>query len=96
MAMKNHPSVEESDKFAHDISDIRPLSSALRGQWNAAKRTGLKIKPRHPAKKGTINSHIVPIAIDPSLLKKVDRYAKSTGMSRSRLVAEGLKLRIKP
>jgi hypothetical protein len=43
--MKNkptHDTFSELDRQAHRIDDIRPLSPAMRKQWEAAKRTGAK------------------------------------------------------
>jgi hypothetical protein len=96
--MKKKPSLDslaELDRQAHSTSDIRPLSPAMRSQWEAAKRTGAKMRPGRPKKDPAKKSLIVPISIDPALLKATDKFAKSAGMTRSRLVAEGLRLRIK-
>jgi hypothetical protein len=35
------------------------------------------------------------VSIEPALLEQVNQYAKTAGISRSRLVAEGLRLPIK-
>jgi hypothetical protein len=88
-------SFEEIDRQAHVIDDIRPLSPAMRAQWEAAKRTGAKPRPGRPRKDPAKKSLIVPISIDPALLESIDRFAKSVGVTRSRLVAEGLRLRMK-
>jgi len=86
-------SFELLEKLAHDMSDIRPLTPAMRRQWQAARRAGKK-RPGRPRKDPRLKSRIVPISIEPKLLAAVDEYAKSAGVSRSRLVAEGLRLRI--
>jgi len=95
---RNHRQAsEELERSARQTGDIRPLSSTLRREWEAAKRTAAKnSKPRHRPKLTGSVPRIVPISLDPLLLERVDRYAKSTGVSRSTLVAEGLRLRIKP
>lgn len=86
-------SFEELEKLAHETSDIRPLSPALRREWEAARRTGARLG--RPRKAPGTKSRIVPISIDPALLEEVDRYASAAGLSRSRLVAEALKLKIR-
>jgi hypothetical protein len=88
-------SFAELDRQAHVIDDIRPLSPAMRAQWEAAKRTGSKHRPGRPRKDPARKSLIVPISIDPALLKATDKFAKSVGMTRSRLVAEGLRMRMR-
>lgn len=88
-------SFAEIDRQAHAIDDIRPLSPAMRSQWEAAKRTGAKPRRGRPRKAPGEKSLIVPISIDPALLEAADKFAKSVGATRSRLVAEGLRLRMK-
>ena len=83
------------DKMAKDESDVRPMSTAMRSRWEAAQRTGEKVKRGRPRKRPDAKSRIVPVSIEPALLEQVDQYAKTAGISRSRLVAEGLRLRIK-
>lgn len=87
-------SFAELERLAHDTTDIRPLSGSLRKQWDAARRSGKKARSGRPPKDPTLKSRIVPISIDPKLLAEIDRYAKTVGLSRSRLVAEGLRLRL--
>lgn len=89
-------SFEELERLAYDRSDVRPFSASLRRQWDAARRTGKKSRAGRPRKDPNLKSRIVPISIDPGLLAEIDEYAKSVGVSRSRLVAEGLRLRIQP
>jgi rRNA maturation endonuclease Nob1 len=86
-------SFEELDRQAHDLGDIHPLSPALRAEWNLALKTRAKFRARAAAKKD--GSRIVPVALEAALLAKADRYAKAAGMTRSRLVAEALLLRMK-
>ena len=83
------------DQMAMDQSDVRPMSSAMRLRWEAAGRTGEKVKRGRPRKQPGTKSRIVPISIEPLLLEQVDQYAKTVGISRSRLVAEALRLRMK-
>lgn len=88
-------SARDLDVLASDSSDIKPMTSAMKKRWEAAKRTRKKSKPGRPPKCPEDKSRIVPVSIDPVLLKKADRYAQSAGISRSKLVAEGLALRLK-
>ena len=92
---ESRKSYAELDKSAHDVSDIRPMDAALRREWNRAKKTGAKPRAGRPRKDPRLKSRIVPISLDPTLLAQTDRFAKSAGLSRSRLVAEGLRLRMK-
>jgi len=88
-------SFEELERLAHRTDDMRPMSPAMRRRWEAAQRTGSKSRLGRPRKDPQHKSRIVPISIAPELLAKVDRFAKAEGISRSRLVAEGLRLRLK-
>jgi hypothetical protein len=90
---KTIQSFDELEKIAMDTTDIRPMSRAARAEWEAAKRTGSKVGRRQSNTKKS-GSRIVPISLDSLLLEKVDRYASSAGLSRSRVVAEALELRI--
>jgi hypothetical protein len=83
------------DSMARDVSDVQPLTTAMRRRWEAAKRTGTKAKRGRPRKAAKDKAEIIPVSIDPRLLEAVDRYAKTERISRSRLVAEGLQMRIK-
>jgi hypothetical protein len=87
-------SFEQLDRAARNSSDLRPLTPAMRRQWEAAKRTGTKSRPGRPRKDPRLKSRIVPISIDPALLEAADRYASAAGISRSRLVAEALRSRL--
>jgi hypothetical protein len=88
-------SFEELERLAHRTDDMRPMSPAMRRQWEAARTTGSKARVGRPRKDPRHKSRIVPISIAPDLLAAVDRFAKAEGISRSRLVAEGLRLRLK-
>lgn len=93
---KSDESFEELDKAARNTRDIRPLSPTMLREWRAAVRTGGgKRRSGRPRKDPRLKSRIVPISIDPKLLTQVDKFAKTAGISRSRLVAEGLRLRMK-
>ncbi|HXE54331.1 MAG TPA: hypothetical protein VN541_15015 [Tepidisphaeraceae bacterium] len=89
------PSFEDLEKLAYDVRDIRPLSAAMRRRWEAAKKTDTKSPRGRPRKDPRHKARIVPISIDPELLAQADRFAKSVGVTRSKLVAEALRLRIK-
>jgi hypothetical protein len=82
------------DQMALNEPDVGPMSSAMRRKWEAAQRTGEKVKRGRPRKQPRSQPRIVPVLIEPTLLERVDQYAKTAGISRSRLVAEGLRLRI--
>ena len=95
MNAKNEAEWRELEKLARNTASIKPLSPQLRKQWDAAKRTGRKLGRGRPAKHPSEKSRIVLISIDPKLLAEIDKYAKSVGLSRSRLIAEGARLRMK-
>lgn len=88
-------SFEELERRARHPSDIRPLSASLRREWDAARQIGKKKARGRPRKDPRLKSRIVPISIDPKLLAEIDKYAKSAGLTRSRLIAEGLRLRMR-
>jgi len=92
---KSDKEIDKLDRLARKTDDIRPLSPAMRGAWEAAKQTGAKMGRGRPRKDPRLKSRIVPISMDPALLAEIDRFAKTTGVSRSKLVAQGLKLRMK-
>jgi hypothetical protein len=92
---KTMESFDELERLARDTSDIGPLTPDMRRQWDAARRTGARRGSGRPRKDPRLKSRIVPISIEPALLAQIDKFAKSAGLSRSRLVAEGLKLRMK-
>lgn len=99
--MKKKASIDSSiglsDREARDTSDIRPMTAAMRRQWEAAKETGVPHSSRRgrPPKQPELKSRIVPISIEPGLLAEADQYAKLAGLSRSALIAEALKARLK-
>jgi len=66
------------------LRQSRPLNARERRQWRAFKK---KLgRPR--IGKGTTN---VSVSMEKGLLKKADRFAKAHGLSRSQLVANGVK-----
>ena len=71
------------------------MSPAMRSRWEDARRTGEKVKRGRPRKRPDAKSRIEPVSIEPAMLEQVDQYAKTAGISRSRLVAERLRVRIK-
>jgi hypothetical protein len=97
-AIKDY-SARELDRMASDLSDVKPMSAAMRRKWEAAKQTGKRMNQRiprvRPRKASSPASRIVPVSLNSSLLSQADRYARRAGISRSRLVAEALRLRMK-
>lgn len=92
---RNKPeSFADLDKAARDTSDVRPLSPEMRRRWEAAKRTGPATKRGRPPKDPALKSRIVPVSLVPALLAEADRFADAAGISRSRLIAEALRLRM--
>jgi hypothetical protein len=91
----NRETFEELEQLAHRTDDMRPMSPAMRRRWEAARSTGAKPRLGRPRRDPRHRSRIVPISIAPELLAEVDRFAKAAGISRSRLVTEGLRLRLK-
>ena len=87
-------SAQELDRMALDLSDVKPMSVAMRRKWEAARQTGKRMQRGRPKKAPGTKSRIVPVSLDPSILSEADRYAKNAGISRSRLVAEALRLRM--
>ena len=66
------------------LADSRPLNKKERAEW---KRIKAKMgRPR--IGKGTTN---VSVSLEKNLLKAADRFARKHGMSRSELVARGVK-----
>lgn len=62
----------------------RPLNSRERRKWRRFK----KKLGRPPIGKGTTN---VSVSMEKELLKKADNFAKAHGMSRSQLIASGVR-----
>ncbi len=94
MAARKIPKVSEVDfealdKLARSITldKLRPLTPELRRRWEAAKRG-------RPAKVAGTKSVPTLITVEPTLLKRIDAYAKKVGISRSQLFAEAVRERI--
>jgi len=95
MKKTRHVKIDENDfealdKFARSITPemMRPLSPAMRREWEQAKRG-------RPAKRPGTKSVPTLITVEPTLLKRVDAYAKRIGISRSQLFAESVRQRLK-
>ena len=94
MATRRSPQTSEHDfealdKLARSITleKLRPLTPELRRRWAEAKRG----RPKKPA-----GTKAVPtlITVEPTLLRRIDAYAKKAGISRSQLFAEAVRERI--
>lgn len=74
----------EMKKWERGISfaETRPLSKHSQALWQAAKRG--RGRPRKPAEE---RSRRVLISIDPKLLARVEAFASSKGVDRSKLFA---------
>jgi len=77
------------DRLARSVTpeNLRPLTAAQRGRWEAAKRG----RPKKPP-----GTKAVPtlITVEPQLLRRADAYAKRAGLSRSQLFSDALRQRI--
>jgi hypothetical protein len=67
-----------------DFDQTRPLSPKGAALWKRAQRQVMSPVPNK-------NPKAVVIAVDGALLKKSDEYARRVGISRSELIARGLK-----
>lgn len=95
---KKPPRIDENDfealdKLAHSITfdKLRPLSPAMRRQWEAAKRTGRGRPRKAPGTKA------IPtlITVDPKLLQEIDNQAKLAGVTRSQFFADAARRRLR-
>jgi hypothetical protein len=79
--------VEATNEFDREFvaETFRLMTSAEEKAWRAA--VG---KRRHKPARATRTIKVVPVAIDKALLKRVDALAKKRGLTRDRLVADGL------
>jgi hypothetical protein len=68
-----------------DVSEMRPLSPAMKKRVSAARR---KKPGRPPVGKG---AEKLRISMERGLLQKADRYARTHGLSRSELIAQGVR-----
>src|SRR5437763_2853734 len=74
----------ESETVEQSIARSRPLNARERKQWRR-----FKAKMGRPqVGKG---AKTISLTVERELLKRADAYAKRHGMSRARLVAEGLR-----
>lgn len=84
---------DEKEQFVRKLErgvparQLKPLSAEDKALWQAAKR-GLGKSG------GSRRQAAVPVrvALEPKLLKAIDAYAASNGISRSELLARGAKL----
>ncbi|MGA2496988.1 MAG: CopG family transcriptional regulator [Tepidisphaeraceae bacterium] len=67
-----------------DLDKTRPLSAKGRLLWERARRG----RPPKPA--GEKSSRVL-ITLEPALLAQADRLARSQGLSRSELIARGIR-----
>jgi len=65
------------------FEETKVLSSKGKALWDRARRA--------PARKPTRNGKSVSITFHPALLKQSDEYARRHGMTRSQLIAKGLR-----
>ena len=82
-ALKDY-SAQELDRMALDQSDVRPMSSAIRRKWEAAKQTGKRMHQQtlkgtgsgtlRPPNRGSFRFRSIRL-----LLSEADRYAKNRG-----------------
>jgi hypothetical protein len=78
--------VEEIEAETPDqrLARSRPLNSRERAQWRRFKKLG---RPRIGKGAKTIS-----LTVEKDLLKRADAYAKQHGISRARLIAQGLEV----
>ena len=84
---------DEKEQFVRRIErgiparQLKPLSAADKALWRAAKRAPGKSR-------GSRRQVSVPVRVtlEPKLLKAIDAYAASNGITRSELLARGAKL----
>jgi hypothetical protein len=62
----------------------RPMTAAEAAQWERMRRGRPRKPPARKAKR-------VLFTIDPEVLKQADRYARSHGLTRAQLIANGLR-----
>jgi hypothetical protein len=75
------------DRLARSITPakLKPLSTSQKQQWKAAKRG-------RPRKAPAARSVPTLITIEPKLLQVADAYAKKSGVSRSKLFSDAVRL----
>ncbi len=79
------------ERLAQSItpSRLRPLTPEQRRRWEAAKHA----RPKQ-ANSAAAKSIPTLIAVDVKLLRRIDAYAKKTGVSRSQLFSDAIRQRI--
>ncbi len=77
------------ERLARSITPekLRPLTPEMKRRWEAAKRG----RPKKPA--GT-NAVPTLVTVEPQLLRRADAYAKKSGISRSQLFSEAVRMRL--
>lgn len=82
----NAKELAEATKGLADLmfEDTRPLSPENRRWWKGAKRSAGPLRGRQTAR-------AVLVRVERGLLERADRFAEREGISRSQLVAQGLK-----
>jgi len=80
---------EATREFDSDgiVETFRPMTRAEEAAWQAAVN-----RPGAGRTKNGRNLKIISVGIDAALLKRADAVAKKRGISRAKLVAEGLKV----
>jgi hypothetical protein len=73
----------ESESFEESIARSRPLNAKERQQWRRFKAKMGRPKVGNGAK-------TISLTVEKTLLKQADAYAKQHGISRAKLVAQGL------
>ena len=80
-ATQRDRAVADLDQF--DPTVAKPMARRGKQLWKIARR-GRPRKPEHQ------KTRRVVISVDPLLLKRMDAYAKSHGLDRSKLIARGV------
>jgi hypothetical protein len=75
----------ESESPEHQLARSRPLNARERKQWQRFKSKSKIGRPRIGKGAQTIS-----LTVERNLLKQADSYAKQHGLTRSKLIAQGL------
>ena len=73
----------ENETFAQTLARSRPLNAAERRQWR-------RFKARMGRPKVGKGAKTISLTVEKELLAQADAYAKRHGISRAKLVAQGL------
>ncbi len=84
--------VWESFNDPVDPARLRPLTPAERDRFEAARGGRRPAKPGRPPAAGRATVRSVQVSVNTTLLAEADRYIKAHGMTRTELVAVGLRL----